>query len=171
MSLNSTIMTRLDEGAPARYSRVRRCGSAALGLLLLLLLVPQSAGADPRGAGAASYLVDARGGEVHLRLLRSEPAADSTVRTAPTELRLWFSQRPELSLTSARISMGNHTVATGRAALRSSEGEGVLVVLPISGRLEDGRHTVAWRTMAPDGHIMNGEFSFTLASSGRAPGI
>src|SRR5690606_39296473 len=98
---------------------------------------------------------------------RSEPAADSTVTTAPRELRLWFSQRPELAFTSARVSRAGTQVEVGRAALGSSELEGVLVVLPIQEVLPPGNYDVAWRTMASDGHVITGEFSFSIAGSGQ----
>ena len=106
----------------------------------------------------------------HLRLLRSEPAKDSTVTESPRELRLWFSQRPETAMTTARITRGNHNVAVGRAAIRPWDGDGVLVVVPIQGRLENGRHVVTWRTMAPDGHVITGEFAFTVAVRGSTGG-
>ena len=102
----------------------------------------------------------------HLRLLRSEPGKDTTVTEAPRELRLWFSQRPEIALTTARISRGNHNAAVGRAVIRPWDGEGVLVVIPIQDRLENGRHVVSWRTMATDGHVITGEFAFTVAARG-----
>lgn len=115
----------------------------------------------PSGSGTDGTATEVR----HLRLLRSEPAAGATVPEPPRELRLWFSQRPELAMTSARLTSGPHVVAAGRAVLQETTKDGVLVVLPVVGVLPDGRWTVAWRTMAPDGHVITGEFAFTIASS------
>lgn len=152
---------------------------AVAALLVAVSVAPARAGTGDEVTPGPEAVVEGRGDTgvagdrgvtMHLRLLRSAPAADSTVSVAPRELRLWFSQRPELALTSARITMGSHTVATSRASLGGSSGEGVLVILPIAGRLEPGVNQVAWRTMAPDGHVVSGEFSFTLAPSGRASG-
>lgn len=106
----------------------------------------------------------------HLHLLRSEPAKNSTVTTAPRELRLWFSQRPEVAMTSARIASGSHNSAAGRAVIRPWDGEGVLVVMPIRDSLANGRHVVVWRTMAQDGHVITGEFAFTVAVRGGRAG-
>jgi methionine-rich copper-binding protein CopC len=142
--------------------RSLRCTVAPLMIVAACLALP-----FPLIAGPEVSPVPAEGEAVrHLRLLRSEPAKDSTVTESPRELRLWFSQRPEIAMTTARISRGNHSVAVGRAAIRPWDGEGVLVVVPIQSRLENGRHVVTWRTMAPDGHVITGEFAFTVAVRG-----
>jgi methionine-rich copper-binding protein CopC len=35
----------------------------------------------------------------------------------------------------------------------------------VTGAMRPGAHTVAWRTMSSDGHVVRGEFRFTLASA------
>lgn len=107
----------------------------------------------PLGSGAA---------ERHLRLLRSDPADSSSV-AAPRTIRLWFSQRPELAVTTVRLTGAAGTVAVGKGSFGPSEGTAAPVAFPVTGTLAAGRYTAAWRTMAPDGHVITGSFAFTVA--------
>lgn len=135
---------------------------ATLALVLAIMLSPPAFvySATPDAEWSASTVR-------HLRLLRSEPSADTTLTAAPRELRLWFSQRPEIALTSARLARGNHQSSVGKAALRDTDREGVLVVMPIQDALTNGRYKVSWRAMASDGHVVTGEFNFTVAAVGK----
>ncbi len=98
----------------------------------------------------------------HLQLDRSAPAADSTVST-PAEIRLWFSQATQEDATSIRlvdgdgelVELGEVTPAEGRTVHSAS----------VPGALAPGSYTVAWRTMAADGHVVRGDFSFAVAST------
>lgn len=98
----------------------------------------------------------------HARLLRSSPAANSTVATAPTELSLWYSEAPEIKFTSIQLadSAGN-AIAVGPVASIPEMG----VRVPITGPLPAGKYTVSWKTAASDGHASSGKFSFTVAGS------
>lgn len=96
---------------------------------------------------------------LHLRLERSAPAADSVV-SAPSEIRLWFSQSTQEDATSIRLlDSAGEPVPTGR--VQGSEDDTVHAV-PLDHDLESGRYTVAWRTMAQDGHVIRGDFEFTV---------
>lgn len=101
----------------------------------------------------------------HLRLLRSDPAADTTVATPPAAVRLTFSEAPELAVTTVRLTgPGDRAVALGRLA-RQPRDRATVVATP-RGPLAHGRYTVAWRTMSHDGHPMRGTFHFTVAGAG-----
>jgi methionine-rich copper-binding protein CopC len=98
----------------------------------------------------------------HAMLERAEPAVGSTVRTAPTEIRLHFSERiePALSAVELRDAKGRR-VETG--ALRS-EGDGTVLVVPLAAPLAPGRYKVIWRVLSVDTHVTHGDFSITVAS-------
>src|SRR5688572_8169701 len=98
----------------------------------------------------------------HLHLVKSAPAANATVTAAPDSLRLWFSQVPELGVTSVKVSgPGTATVALSPLAKRDS----ALVVAAVKGKMAVGAYTVAWRTMAKDGHVARGTFAFKIAAA------
>lgn len=96
----------------------------------------------------------------HLKLLKSEPAANATV-AAPTMVRLWFSQQAELAVTKVTL-----TGATGAervlAPLARGKAAGAPIEAPVGIALAPGKYTVAWRTMAKDGHVLNGTVPFTV---------
>ena len=105
----------------------------------------------------------------HLHLLRSDPAADATLATAPAALRLTFSEAPELAVTSVRLrGPGDRAVALGR--LVRARGDRATVVATPRAPLAHGRYTVTWRTMSHDGHPMHGTFHFTVGGAGHDHG-
>jgi methionine-rich copper-binding protein CopC len=100
---------------------------------------------------------------VHLQLDRSAPAADTTV-ASPSEIRLWFSQVPQASATSLRL-IRNGAPVDGVGELQPDAGDASVFAAPVERALQEGAYTVSWRTMAADGHVVRGDFSFTV----RAP--
>ena len=99
----------------------------------------------------------------HARLRRSEPSAEARLATAPTSLRLWFTERPELSFTRIRLrGPDSSDVALGVLERMADDPTGVM--LPIATTLRRGTYTVSWRTAAADGHATTGSFSFDVAT-------
>lgn len=97
---------------------------------------------------------------VHLQLDRSHPAPDTTL-ASPAEIRLWFSQVPQASATSLRlIRDGSPVAAVGDLAADPEDGK--VFAAPVEETLPAGAYTVSWRTMAADGHVVRGEFTFTV---------
>ena len=113
-------------------------------------------------ASAALFAVTAWSAPFHLHLVKSVPAANATVGTAPDSIRLWFSQAPELKLTSVKVT-GPRTTAVAIAPLAARDS--ALVVAPVKSKMAAGAYTVAWRTMSKDGHVVRGTFAFTIAAS------
>jgi len=98
----------------------------------------------------------------HLHLVKSVPGANATVAAAPDSIRLWFSQPPELNVTSVKVT-GPGTAAVSLAPL--AERDSSLVVAPVKGKMAAGAYTVAWRTMAKDGHVAHGTFAFRIGAA------
>lgn len=97
---------------------------------------------------------------VHLQLDRSHPAADTTL-AAPGEIRLWFSQVPQASATTVRLIRDGEPVSA-LGELAQDAGDGKVFAAPIRGTLPAGPYLVSWRTMAADGHVVRGDFTFTV---------
>ena len=98
----------------------------------------------------------------HLQLVKSTPAANATIAAAPDSLRLWFSQAPELKLTTVKVT------GPGPAAIPLTplaKGDSGLVVAAVKGRMAPGSYTVAWRTMSKDGHVVRGTFAFRVGAA------
>ena len=98
----------------------------------------------------------------HLHLVKSVPAANATIAAAPDSLRLWFSQTPELGVTSVKLT-GPGTAAIALAPLAKRDSS--LVVAAVKGKMATGAYTVVWRTMAKDGHVARGSYGFRVGAS------
>jgi hypothetical protein len=129
---------------PAFTSRVRRALAVA-------------------AATAGIAFLSAAHAPFHLRLLRSAPEANAAIAAAPGSIRLWFSQAPELAVTTVKVT-GPGGVAVALAPL--TRGDSSLVVAPVKGMMAAGAYSVTWRTMAKDGHVIRGTFDFTIAAAG-----
>jgi methionine-rich copper-binding protein CopC len=105
--------------------------------------------------------------DAHARLTRAEPAVDGHVTPAPTLLRLWFSEAPEVVFSKVTLtdSTGND-VKLGAIARGDTKLE---IRAKIATALSVGRYTVNWRTAGPDGHATSGAFRFTVDAPRRAP--
>ena len=101
----------------------------------------------------------------HLSLLRSSPVADTTLTASPTDIRLWFSQAPEMAATTVRLTASSGTVMALDKPQRD-KAEGAPVIAALQRPLAPDVYEVAWRTMSRDGHVVKGQFSFTIAATG-----
>jgi len=122
-----------------------------------------------RAAAAAAFAICLVGASAwtapfHLHLLKSSPPANATVNGAPDSIRLWFSQTPELKVTTVTVT-GPGSTSVPLAPLASADS--ATVVAAVKRKLSPGAYTVAWRTMARDGHVARGTFGFTVGPTKR----
>jgi copper transport protein len=102
----------------------------------------------------------------HAHLVRSSPAANAVVDSAPTTLGLWFSERPEPRFTTIQLlDSAGQAIPLGAPTSVAQNG----LTLAITQPLMPGRYSVVWRTAASDGHATNGNFSFRVAAARGAP--
>jgi methionine-rich copper-binding protein CopC len=116
-----------------------------------------------RGAVLAllSVAIVATVAAAHSFLEVAEPRPGSTVKTAPAEVRLRFTERLEAAFSTVRVTdEGGKRVDRGEAQLEAGAPKRLRVpLLPIGA----GRYTVKWRVLSVDSHIVEGEFTFRLA--------
>lgn len=121
------------------------------GLVTAILMGAALAGVSAVGNAAAR----------HPRLLRSEPAKDTTVTASPTAVKLVFSEVVKPAVAGVRLRAGDSSVVT-LGPLKSDERNPAVLVAPITGRLRAGAHRVQWRVTGADGHVITGDFVFTF---------
>lgn len=133
-----TMMTTQRE-ASRRTRRLRFAGLAAIGLLC--------------GTGQAL---------AHAHLKAAIPPVDGTVRAAPGELDLTFSEGLELKFSGLKVTgPDRQPVPTGAASLKP--GGDTTLMVPLSAALAPGLYTVAWHALSTDGHKTSGTYRFTVA--------
>jgi copper transport protein len=132
-------------------------GAAALMALLVLLVAP----AVPGATGGVAL--------GHAQLVASSPSAGEIVATAPTELRLVFSEplEPEFSYAEVTASDGTVVVAHGGAV----DGDDAFQLVVRVPALDDGIYVVTWHSLsAADGHSADGLYSFGVGDTlGQTP--
>lgn len=110
-------------------------------------------------AGALALLLPGAAA-LHLRLVKSAPRDGEVVSTLPTEIRLWFSQKPEVGLTTVRLLREDSSqVELGKVA-RTDDSTSVKAALDAA--LVPGTYTVSWRSVSKDGHAVRGSYHFNM---------
>jgi methionine-rich copper-binding protein CopC len=101
-------------------------------------------------------------GLLHNHLVKSDPAAGAKLAAAPTQIKLWFSEKPEVPFTSITLMKGDSTrIATLRAVATD---DSMAVSIPLGATsLLPGDYLVGWRTASGDGHAVRGTFRFSIS--------
>ena len=114
--------------------------------LILLALIP---------AGAPTALA-------HALLVRSEPAANAELLTAPASVEMWFSETLEPRFSHARLidATGAEVFSAGPSLVDPNDATRMSLALT---DLQPGIYTVVWTTLSSvDGHEWVGSFPITL---------
>ena len=94
----------------------------------------------------------------HDALVGSEPADGAVVREAPTSVQLSFA--------ATQAGIGAEVVVTGPDGAVWSDGpaevSGATVTQPLKAGMPSGEYTVLWRSVAGDGHPVDGTLSFKV---------
>ena len=94
---------------------------------------------------------------MHLRLVKASPN-DGEVVTVPThQIQLWFSQEPEVSLTTISLLRPD---SSGVPIGKVTGGDSLSVKATIPAALPAGTYIVRWRTLSKDGHAVRGSYLF-----------
>lgn len=100
----------------------------------------------------------------HAELVSSDPAAGSTVSTAPKQMKLVFSEAlKESSTVDVLDASGKPVDASGKLDLNDLDHKTYIVTLPT---LSSGTYTVKWTSVSDDdGDSESGTFNFTVAGA------
>ena len=112
-------------------------------------------------ACAVALVVQSQVVEAHANLVRSEPAANTTLDAAPDRITIWFTEPMEAGFSEIQVlnSVGVR-VDNGDSAVDANDLTVMSVGLPA---LPDGTYTVAWRNLSTiDGHSLRGSFIFSI---------
>ncbi len=107
----------------------------------------------------------------HGQLSSSDPPSGARLSAPPREVRLQFTEAPELALSRIEVKGPEGAVPVGR--VDRAPGARDTLVAPFEGATAPGTYTVEWRTAGRDGHPVRGRFEFTVlgaapATSGEA---
>ncbi len=114
------------------------------------------------GAAASVLAEPAHADEIiHLRLNSTQPEADAAVSESPAEIRLFYSEPPQMHGTSVRLADAEGELVPASEATADSDDAREVFIVPDE-PLAPGTYTVHWRTIAQDGHAQRGDFTFRV---------
>jgi copper transport protein len=102
----------------------------------------------------------------HTTLVGASPATQSSVRAAPSVIRLRFTEAVTITSSAIRVLAPNGTVLSGTA--RTSD-DGRTVTAPVSRLKRGSAYTVRWRVTGQDGHSPSGVFTFGVGVAAPPP--
>jgi methionine-rich copper-binding protein CopC len=110
----------------------------------------------------AGFVSSDAAAKLHFGLSSSAPEADASVASIE-EVRLWFTQVPQDNSVGIRlIDSAGEAVGTGEASRDAEDGK--VFSLALDSELASGAYTVAWRGIGDDGHVVRGDFGFSVAT-------
>ena len=95
----------------------------------------------------------------HAELVRSNPAANATVRS-PRTITLTFSERVAPAFSKFELTMPAHRMEIPVTTTVSRDGK--RIVGTVGSRLMKGSYRVSWTAAGSDGHKMTGSYSFKV---------
>jgi copper transport protein len=104
----------------------------------------------------------------HAELLSSTPAANASLKQAPTELSMTFTEPIDVTTASVQLLDENQAPVEGVGAVEAP-GDGTVATVSLPA-LDPGVYTVSYRvTSATDGHVTAGIFAFQVDPTGTVP--
>jgi copper transport protein len=98
----------------------------------------------------------------HANLVRANPQANANLTEAPARVQLWFSERPELTLTQIQVFDGQRREVQ-QGAPQAAPDDPLSLTQQLQPGLPQGVYTVSWKTTsAVDGHVTAGAFAFGI---------
>jgi methionine-rich copper-binding protein CopC len=111
-------------------------------------------------AGLGALMALGTGAMFHNHLVKSSPASGDSLKTSPSEVRLWFNERPEIPFTSVTLLTADSTKIVTIKAVKTDDS--MAVAAPLAAPLKPGSYLVTWRTAGSDGHAMRGTYGFSI---------
>ncbi len=115
-------------------------------------------------------LLAPRSASAHGRLKSSTPAAGAHLGAVPRELRLDFSESPELTFTIVQLA-GPDGRAVLLGPLRYAADSRRSIVTALGGPMIAGIYTVTWQMAGDDGHPVRGKYDFVVAPGAMGIGV
>jgi methionine-rich copper-binding protein CopC len=107
------------------------------------------------GLAAAAY--------AHFKVTKTEPADGAVVDRPVRDLRVWFTQEPDVALSKLELAGPGGALEVQRV---HSMGEKDLMGTVV-GAMPDGEYTAKWKAAGDDGHVLEGTWKFTVKRASR----
>jgi methionine-rich copper-binding protein CopC len=103
----------------------------------------------------------AQSADAHPTLKSANPPAEGATVSAPTEIKLTFSEGVISKFSSVELKdQGGTKIATGKVATNPKDQKELVVAL--QGPLKAGAYTITWNVLSVDTHRVHGTYSFKV---------
>jgi copper resistance protein C len=96
----------------------------------------------------------------HAFLDHAEPAVGSQVHDPPTQVKIWFTERLEPTLSKIQVFDASGQNVDKRD-VRADKSNVTLLSVSLPA-LQPGKYKVVWRVVSVDTHVTTGDFSFEV---------
>lgn len=97
----------------------------------------------------------------HAFLERAEPRVGSTVKAAPSQVRVWFTEALEPAFSTLEV-VNQSGDRVDRGPARVDTASPALLQVPLK-PLGPGTYRVKWRVLSVDTHVTEGDFTFRVS--------
>jgi len=108
----------------------------------------------------AALLLGASAAWGHAFLDRAEPRVGSTVKSPPSQVRVWFSQDLEPAFSTLEV-VNERGDRVDQGPAKADAANPVLLQVPLK-PLRPGTYRVRWRVLSVDTHVTEGDFTFRV---------
>ena len=109
---------------------------------------------------ACTLVLLIQGSWAHAFIDHAEPAVGSQIHVAPTQVKIWFTEKLEPALSKIQVfDISGQEIDKRDAKIDQSNGALLTVSLPA---LKPGKYKVLWRAVSVDTHVTTGNFTFEL---------
>jgi putative copper export protein/methionine-rich copper-binding protein CopC len=108
--------------------------------------------------------------DAHTELKASTPRAGAHLAAVPREIRLEFSEVPELAFSSVQLLDPMGAPVRLSAAVYAADSKRAVISI-VETALTAGDYTVVWQVAGDDGHPVRGRFQFTIAPGAAGIGM
>jgi copper resistance protein C len=117
------------------------------------------------GAAAAlsALLLGAGVAWSHAFLERAQPRVGSTVKAAPSQVRVWFTEALEPAFSTLEV-VNERGERVDRGPAQVDAASRALLLVPLK-PLGPGTYRVKWRVLSVDTHVTEGDFTFRVADA------
>lgn len=95
--------------------------------------------------------------QAHMKLEKSQPAANATIAQPQPHVQIWFSEAPDLAVSKMEIKGPSDKTRLVQLHVMDKS-----LMAMVEGGMPDGVYTVTWQAAGKDGHIQKGDFTFTV---------
>ena len=99
--------------------------------------------------------------EAHAFLVRAEPRVGSKVNKVPTEVRVWFSETVQASVSSIHV-FDVSGKQLDKKDTHSDRANRAVICVSLLPALIPGTYKVIWRVTSIDTHVTDGDFRFQI---------